>query len=198
MPIEKIIEFILYISPGFLASELYHAFHPVRERSDFVQVSWSLIYGVCIYAVLLWLDGHILNGTLGSGSGVFPRGSFLISLFIAGILLGVILIAIHWLRFKLTAMYSSFRFLEPAPQSVWAYINKPIFKNWAVVFLNDGAVYLGWISNYTFNPNNENQDFLLKDARRVNEKLEVIYTIDCVYLNTRDVNRIEYVEGDTP
>ena len=70
--------------------------------------------------------------------------------------------------------------------------------NWATVFLSDGAIYLGWISKYTFNPDAVDQDFLLSNARRVDEQLSELYRVTGigVYINTRDVKRIEFVEGD--
>ncbi len=70
-------------------------------------------------------------------------------------------------------------------------------RDWAVVFLSDGAIYCGWIKEYSFEPDAENHDFLLTKAKRVNNHLKLNYTVDGlgVYLNTRDVKRIEFVKG---
>jgi Family of unknown function (DUF6338) len=66
---------------------------------------------------------------------------------------------------------------------------------YAVIYLDDGAIYLGWIKEYTFVPDAESNDFLLAGARRVDEHLNTIYLVNGqgVYLNTRNVKRIEFV-----
>jgi hypothetical protein len=52
MTVENIIGLILYIAPGFLAMEVYHAFYPVRERNNFILSTWSIIYGVTVSAIV--------------------------------------------------------------------------------------------------------------------------------------------------
>ena len=56
MPTNSIVEFILYVVPGFIAAEIFHAKYPVRERSDAIQISWSVVYGLAITYALRWLD----------------------------------------------------------------------------------------------------------------------------------------------
>ncbi|MBW1615483.1 MAG: hypothetical protein JRJ49_02910 [Deltaproteobacteria bacterium] len=199
MPIKDLIEFILYLAPGFIASELYNAKYPVKERGQFVQITWSIIWGIIILSVIRWVDEKFFSFALNSNSESFPSFRFIIALFGSGLLLGIIRIYLYMIRFKLSLKYNSFRSMAPDPQSIWVKINQKENTDWAVVFLNDNCIYLGWISNYTYNPNNENQDFLLSSARRVDENLEALYTIDGkgVYLNTRDVKRIEFIQGQS-
>ena len=80
---------------------------------------------------------------------------------------------------------------------MWVDVNDRTNKDWAIVYLDDGSIYLGWISNYTFNPNQQNHDFLLSNAKRLYDNLMVMYEIDgCgIYINTRDVKRIEFRSG---
>ena len=47
-PIEHLADFILYVMPGFIALQLYRAKYPVKGLSEFLQVSWCLIYGVAL------------------------------------------------------------------------------------------------------------------------------------------------------
>jgi len=63
------------------------------------------------------------------------------------------------------------------------------------VYLDDGAIYLGWIKEYTFDPDVESNDFLLAGAKRVDDNLNTTYLVNGqgVYLNTRNVKRIEFV-----
>ena len=55
----------------------------------------------------------------------------------------------------------------------------------------------GGITRYTWNPELDDQDFLLYDATCVDDDLKEKYIVDGigVYLNTRDVNRIEFVNS---
>ncbi|MBI3920889.1 MAG: hypothetical protein HY318_05665 [Armatimonadetes bacterium] len=87
----------------------------------------------------------------------------------------------------------------PDPLSIWAKINLQNEGYWALVRLKEnGVFYLGWISDYTFDTDSPDQDFLLRDARCVDENLQVKYFVAAlgVYLNTRDVQAIEYIHAD--
>ncbi len=210
MPVKDLIEFILYLAPGFIATELYIVKYPARDRSQFVQITWSIICGIIILTFVKWIDQKYFGFALDSAKEGFPSFYFITALFVSGFLLGIIRIAWREIRFNLAVNYDIFKFIAPDPKSTWAKINETNDIYWAVVFLNDKSIYLGGISNYTYDPNNknansassldhynENQDFLLSNARRVNERLKLIYSIDGkgVYLNTRNVNRIELIKG---
>ncbi len=185
------------MAPGFIALELYRAVNPARERNQFAQLIWSLIYGVLIYSIVKWFDGAHLNHLFQSDKEGFPTFRFIAVLWISGFLVGLGRIFIDYVRYDVSAWHEAYRFIAPDPQSIWAKVNQKIYKDWAVVYLNDGAIYLGWISEYTFNHNSEHQDFLLKNVKCVNEDLSVKYRVDGVgvYLNTKDVVRIEFVKG---
>ena len=119
---------------------------------------------------------------------------FIVALAVAGLLLGTLLISMRWTRFSVAKKYEWLRGLEPDPQSIWVRVNQPTAE-YAVVYLDDGAIYLGWIREYTFDPEAETNDFLLAEAKRVDEHLNTIYLVNGqgVYLNTRNVKRIEFV-----
>ncbi len=88
--------------------------------------------------------------------------------------------------------------LTPDEGTIWAKINDSPNPEWAVVFLNDDAIYIGQIKEWTFIPDNQDQDFLLGKARRADEDLSVKYEVSGrgVYLNTRDVRRIEFLKPE--
>jgi hypothetical protein len=73
-------------------------------------------------------------------------------------------------RFKIAAHWSRFEGIAPDPQSIWVKVNRPS-NDYAVVYVDDGSVYLGWIKDYTFDPDAEDNDFLLADAKRLDEQL---------------------------
>jgi hypothetical protein len=193
-PVEHLADFILYVMPGFIALQLYRAKYPVKGISEFLQVSWCLIYGIALAGMVRWVDHRFLNGSLQSDEVGLPRFRFIVALAVAGLALGILLISIRWTRFALSKKYPALGGLEPDPQSIWAKVNQQSIE-YAVVYLDDGAIYLGWIKEYTFVPDSENNDFLLAEAKRVDESLNTIYLVNGqgVYLNTRNVKRIEFV-----
>jgi len=199
MAIENIIGLILYIAPGFLTREILRAFYPVRERTDFIQTTWCIIYGIIVSSAVRGIDSTLLNNLLKSNGKGFPSFPFIMVLFLAGILLGLFLVLINWLRFRVSQKWPKFKKLSPDPQSIWAKINQPSNEEWALVFLDDGAIYLGWIKYYSYDPNADSQDFLLSHAKRVDETLNIKYEIQGigVYLNTKNIKRIEFLKNES-
>lgn len=193
-PVEHLADFVLYIMPGFIALQLYRAKYPVKQLSEFLQVSWCVIYGIVLASTVRWFDHRFLNGLLHGDEAGLPWLRFVIALAVAGLLFGSLLIAIRWARFTLSRKYETLSGLEPDPQSIWRKVNQSSTE-YAVVYLDDGAIYLGWIREYTFDPDAESNDFLLAGAKRVNDQLNTIYLVNGqgVYLNTRNVKRIEFV-----
>ena len=57
---------------------------------------------------------------------------------------------------------------------------------------------MGWISDWTFDPNESDQDFLLADAQKIDDEFNTIYQIDGkgVYLRTSWVTSIEFFRGN--
>jgi Family of unknown function (DUF6338) len=193
-PVEHLADFVLYVMPGFIALQLYRAKYPVKGLTEFLQVSWCLIYGIALAGTVRWVDHRFLRSSLYSDDGGLPWLRFIIALAVAGLLLGVLLISVRWTRFALARKYLGLRGLEPDPQSIWVKVNQPS-SEYAVVYLDDGSIYLGWIKEYAFVPEAESNDFLLAGAKRVDEQLNTIYLVNGqgVYLNTRNVKRIEFI-----
>ena len=192
-PIEHVAEFLVYVMPGFVALHLYRAKYPVKGLSEFLQVAWSLIYGVVLASLVRNLDGNCLANALHSDDTGFPQLPFIGALLAAGALWGIFLIAFRWTRFTLARAFPTLRMIAPDEQTIWAKVNEPS-DDWAVVYLDDQSIYLGYIREYSFDPDAEDNDFLLAEAKRVNEHLEVQYPINGagVYLNTKNVKRIEF------
>jgi hypothetical protein len=197
MPINNIIEFIVYVIPGFLSIEVYRAAYPIKQKSEFSQIVWSILFGVLIVIIIKWSDINILHNQLFSDYSGIPGIRYSLALLFGGLFLGLFRIGLHNLRYYLSRKCKKLERIAPDPQTIWATINNKTNKDWSVVYLNDGSIYLGYISKYTFDPDKDNQDFLLSKAKRVDDQLKEIYTITGigVYLNTRDVKRIEFLEG---
>src|SRR5437588_285283 len=86
--------------------------------------------------------------------------------FLVYVLLGVLRIGLNFARFFLASHWPRLEGIAPDPQSIWAKINRPS-DDYAVVYVDDGSIYFGWIEDYTFDPDAKDNDFLLADAKRV-------------------------------
>ena len=199
MPVDNLADFIVYIAPGFIATEIFKAFFPAKDRNAFSQLTWSIVWALIIVTFIRVIDSAILGNNLHSHtSSPLAEIRFIISLILAGVLFG--LIGVLQLKARIWLAHNN-EFLEnlaPGRDSVWLMINDPDVDDWAVVSLSDGSKYLGWIVNYKYDPNEKDQEFLLGHARKVDEKLKELYLIDGigVYLNTRDVISIEFVKSN--
>jgi hypothetical protein len=141
------------------------------------------------------VDGRFLHGWLLSNTLGFPASRFVVALLLAGLLGGALLIGLYRARFLVAAYWQPrFEGIAPDPQSIWIKVNRPS-NDYAVVYVDDGSIYFGWIKDYTFDPDAEDNDFLLADAKRVDEQLAEKYSVTGrgVYLNTRNVKRIEFL-----
>ena len=152
MPIDNIVDFIIYVLPGFIATEIYYSHFPARQRSAFTQLTQSVIGGVIAVSALRWVDERLLRGALQSAATPSPSPLFIASLLLSGLALGYIMVAQLDLRSYLTKRFHSLAWLSSSPDSIWLFVNQPSVQDWAVVRLKDGPIYLGWISRYRFDP----------------------------------------------
>ncbi len=144
-PVEHIAEFIIYAMPGFLALHVYRTVYPVKGLSEFLQVAWSLIYGVVLASVVRAVDFRLLNLRLRSEDTGFPSLIFVLVLILAGLIWGFCLVGLNKGRIILSTRFRSLSFIAPDVQSIWAKVNQPSNTDWAVVYADDGAIYVGWI-----------------------------------------------------
>ena len=195
MPIQNVVDFIIYVAPGFLASVIYYAAYPVKQRTAFTQLAQSVVGGAIIVSLIRWLDTHYLGNLLHSSLPGTPDIRFMIAIVLGGVIAGNLAVFQLSARRGLASRFRLLSWLSSFPDSSWQFVNRPNVGDWAVVYLNDGAIYLGWITRYRFDPDSQDQDFLLANAKRVNDRLKTMYPVDGigVYLNTRDVTRIEFI-----
>lgn len=197
-PVEHVAEFLVYAMPGFVALHLYRTVYPVKRLSEFLQAAWSLIYGVVLAGFVRGVDAEYLGHRLHSADEGFPRLAFILALVVVGLAWGLVLVSVNKSRSLLSGKFQVLRFIAPDVQSIWAKVNQSQVTDWAVVYAADGAVYMGWIKEFTYDPDADDNDFLLSKAKRVDENLTVQYEVDGqgVYMNTRNVKRIEFVKGE--
>ena len=196
MPTKEITDLILYIIPGFVARSLFISKYPAKKISTFSETAYSLLYGVFIFSLVKWVDqgGWLLK----SDKTGFPDYRFVLALFVTAYFAGWFFILLNELKTTLGTSFKQLNFLIPDPGKIWNKINSEDVTDWAVIYLKDGSIYSGKIEYYSYDPDEENQDFLLAIAERVDEDLKTQYTIDGigVYMNTRDINKIEFLKAD--
>lgn len=199
MQFSDLAQFVLYVIPGFIALEIYRYVYPVKTRSDFIIVTWSVVFGLLISFSLIWINDNLLDNFLQFVPNELPSIGFLLALLFCGILLGLIRILFRKLRTLIADATPFFQRLNPDPQNVWYQVNQAKEEYWAVVFLDDESIYLGYIQSFRSDPDELEQDFLLSHASRIDDHLRVLYEVDGlgVYLNTKNVKRIEYYAGTT-
>ena len=187
---------LLFLLPGFLAMQIYRARYPAKRLSQFEVIVWSVLHsfvvhlGIAGFALVLGRsDLDLLNH--GTNSSIHP--STIAVLLGGGIVWGAVLVAFHWVRVKLPFL--------PSPDSlaIWPLAAGGSAEDelWVVARTKQGAVYLGWVEKYSFDPTAEDHDFLLRPAYLVDPDLNVErdLTKGGVYLNTRDVDSLEMIPG---
>jgi hypothetical protein len=197
MTFSDIVQFLLYVVPGFISIEYFRARFPAKARTDFVTISWSVVVGVGVTSLLIWLDTYPLHGLLGHRPTGFPGPVFLVALFASGLLAGVLRVGMRQLRMLLSERVPSLEWLAPRVSTTWARVNQAGTDQWAMVFLDNDVQYLGYIQYFRNDPDAGDQDFLLAEAERVDRNRKPVYHVQGagVYLNTRDVRRIEFLDS---
>jgi len=192
---KDILSVLLYLLPGFLARELYRAKYPAKKVSDFEMITWSVLHSFVIH-LLLAAASHVPYfpdlrfRTYPSG---FPDDQSIAFLLLAGVAWGGILRGRYWLWAQLPFL--------PTPDSltIWPQVavGCPREELWAFVRLRNGPNYLGWIDRFSFDPSQADQDFYLSPAFIVSDDLTTQTRPNTVgvYLNTRDIQAIEFLPG---
>jgi hypothetical protein len=192
MSFNDIISFFLYVIPGFISTEIYRAKYPGKKDSDFSQITWSVVISILLIIVATWIDG-CFKWNLFPKNVSFPKFQTIAVLMVLAFLLAYLRIA----KRKLTEKHQWLKLFKVKPLAIWPLVNNISVPQWACVTLTDGSKYLGWIKEWTYDPNDTDQDFLLSDAQKIDEKFNTIYEIDGqgVYLRTSWVVSIEFFKG---
>ena len=190
-------ELLAFLVPGAVAVELFRVAYPAANRNWLSTILWLAVWGAIGGAAALWFDATVLDGSAGLANGQLSVGMVAL-LLAAGLTAGGLRIAVRALRFVIARGSPVIQWMRPDDPPVWVSANMPFVNDdWAVVYLRDGAIYLGWIAQFGYDPRREFHDLVLQDARRLDDDLGERYRVSGsgVYLNTRQVARIEYWTG---
>src|ERR1019366_6732257 len=104
-PAEHLVDFLVYVMPGFIALQLFRAKYPAKKVSEFLQVAWSLIYGVILATAVRGIDGRFLHGWLQSNSPGFPASRFVIALVLSGLFSFIFLSVFYFSLFFFSSQF---------------------------------------------------------------------------------------------
>ncbi len=196
VPFGEAIGLLLYLVPGFLARQLCRIRYPAKRFSQFENVVWSIIHSLIILLGLTgiaWVFDYDDLDILKPNQHFFIQPKTILVLLIGGFVWGGILIGYHRLR-TIVPFLSS-----PDPQAIWPVIATHAAKNelWMLAHTKQGAPYLGWLTQYSFDPAADDHEFVLRPAYLVDDDLNIKrnFKQGGVYLNTRDVDSLEMIPG---
>lgn len=202
----NLLEFLLYILPGFIAREIFTKKYPIKRKSDFENITWSLFYGIIIFfsCKYIYKRGFLIDffeNLLGINLLCYKT----ILLLFAGIGFGYLLIFFISLK-KMFYEYLNNKHNKKLNyrnfHSVWEKIIHVHKNSWVVVVLKDGSKFFGYISDYQYDPNNQYQDLFIKEAKKVElddkNQYQIEYTIkgNGLYLRTDEISHIEYWDSN--
>ena len=172
---------------------MYRAFYPIKlkEGIEYKGIIISLIACVLLYLFVEMIDEKYLHFFLESNCKD-PTFKFVFALALSGIFAGWISSLYTSIRYRWGGRVSFIK--KPDMQSVWAKTLLSLKEDWVFVFLDDGSTYRGWMSDFIYDPDSDNQDFLLNPAYKIDAHYNIEYEIDGIggYLNTKNVKRIEF------
>jgi len=119
MPTENLLEFLLYIAPGFLAVELYSYYFPAKERNSLTQIAKSVICALIIIGVVQYLDENYFANWLQSTNPGLPNMKYCIALIIGGVIAGYIAVFQQKVRISLDQNYQKLSWFAKEPDSIW-------------------------------------------------------------------------------
>ena len=197
IPFNEAIGLLLYLTPGFLAMQLYRVSYPAKRISQFENVAWSIVHSFFVLlglAFTAWmLDNNELNLFNLNGQAQIQPKTILV-LLVGGIVWSVFLIGFHWVRTFIPFLP------DPDPQAIWPVVasSSPDNELWALVRTKQGIHYFGWLDKYSFDPAAESHEFVLRPAYLLDASLTVKRDLKQggVYLNTRDIESFEMIPGD--
>ena len=191
--LESIVGVLTFILPGFVAYQLiYRHCVPARAESQFVLTAKSLIWSLCIYAMLaatatLWNYIAVPRDWSPWSVNFSAWPTIITALMLATITGGFAAKkGPRWLE-AIGAWLGASRTWHP---DVWAYVlhspEKPLFL---FVEMNDGSVFYGAVEKYTDDPNAALREILLTNVYEYPEGLEG-KAMDCegsIYLSLGSV-----------
>jgi len=159
---------LIYIVPGFIVLKIIEVFTPKKKLSQMETILWSLFYSFIILlasAAVIWIYNKIClfakmkSIEIKQGDNVYLAISLGLSLIIGFIITKVSNSRIGEIITK------AFNRNMSTGEDVWFKSLQTKKGAWATVYLKDGLIYTGIVSEYTANPDDETKLLLLRQFR---------------------------------
>src|SRR4051812_8226793 len=111
-----LVEFLLYIAPGFLARQIYLSVYPGKKTDDYHQIGWTVLYSIWIVTSIKAADTYFLSHALHSDAPGMPYARFIIVTQLTGVAMGLALVGNRMLRYYLASQFQWLQSLAPDPQ----------------------------------------------------------------------------------
>jgi hypothetical protein len=166
--VEMIPDVLIYIVPGFIVLKIIEVFTPKKKLSQMETILWSLFYSFIILlasAVVIWiynkicLFANVRGIEIKQGDNVYIAISLGLSLIIGFIITKVSNSRIGEIITK------AFNRNMSTGEDVWFKSLQTQKGAWATVYLKDGLIYTGIVSEYTAKPDDETKLLLLRQFR---------------------------------
>ena len=170
-------EILLYIVPGFIVLKIVEHFTPRKQHPQLETILWSLFYSFLVALAVGWFrqsPAAPYAAQLTAFLGI-PRSSLDVCAYIVtSILMGLIIIQVthSFLGKRITWLFN--RNMDPG-DDLWFEVLKVKGKVIATVYLKNNMVYMGWLTNFTSDPN-DNSKLIVLTGYKVSVQTNVVDT----------------------
>lgn len=201
----QVIQTVLYVIPGFIATGIMFFRVPTRKRSDFERLTISVIFSIPIYGLGLLLD-KLTPVSFTSNTALYFAFSVPCAI-LAGYLVSGIMKAV-WFPDVVQKILKVDFDLAPGVWNLIFDVRKreriDAWDGWVKVYTMDGATYLGYASHYTIEPDVPEKELFLSRAYRLQmdaagNVMQEIPIDHGVFLPSQAITRVEFLRGqDAP
>lgn len=160
-------EVLLYIVPGFIVLKIVEHFTPRKQQPQLETILWSLFYSFLVsLAVGCFRQSPAAPyaAQLNSFLGILSKNADVCAYVIMSILLGLVIVkVIHSpLGDKIAWLFNK---NMDSGDDLWFEVLKANKNVSATVYLKNNMFYIGWLANFTSDPNDNNKMIVLTDYR---------------------------------
>jgi len=193
MSANQIVLYLFLLFPGILSVKLYRTICPEKKESDLYELANSVLQSIIIVALYIVIFKKEVSDLLSKTTFEIMDLGILLTI---SLVWSALLIVFKKVRLWLANRFQPLSFIKPQNYSVWERINTYTKNEWAIIYVNDGSIYRGYISQVNLEPDKDDFDFLLSEAVRVEDDLAEKYNVNGigVYFRMANITRIEFIK----
>ena len=187
--IDKLLVFIAFVIPGFIALKTYELLDPGDPKSSSQQIIDAIAYSCIYYFVLftLMVLGDIVLVWFGKESSWFYEEGY--DIFILVVLFLVVLVALPCLWLWIRKRKWIQKFLPHPTQKPWDYVFSQRKRYWITVTLKDGTKITGRYDDESFASSAPSEEqiylektWILNDDKWEEQPTSIIILSDIAYI----------------